>query len=184
MKRAEALVFLRQNLKNENLIKHSLAVEAAMRKLADRLGQDSEKWGLAGLLHDIDYEQTKDEPKRHSLVGAEMVLQAGVSPEVAEAIKTHNEIHGLSPESLMARALYCLDPLTGLIVASTLVLPSKKIADLTADSVLKRFQEKAFARGANREIISKCQEYLDLSLEQFTVITLEAMQEISDDLGL
>ncbi len=184
MKREEALVFLEQNLENKNLIKHSLAVEASMRKLAVHLGQDSEEWGLAGLLHDIDYEQTKDEPEKHSLIGAEMVLKAGVSSEVAEAIKTHNEMHGLLPESLMARALYCLDPLTGLIIASALVLPSKKLSDLTVDSVLKRFQEKAFARGADREIIGKCQEYLELDLEQFVAITLAAMQEISDELGL
>ena len=183
MNRQEALKLVEEKIKNKNLVKHCLAVEACMRALAGHFNQDSEKWGLAGLLHDIDYEETKDNPKRHSLAGAEMLEQLGIDKDIVEAVKTHNEMHGLHPQNLMAKALFCLDPLTGLIVAATLDLPDKKIKDLTVDNVLNRFQEKAFARGATREIIQKCSE-IDLTLEKFTDISLKAMQEISEELGL
>lgn len=184
MNRTEAFLLLQQKLQNPNLIKHSLAVEAGMIKLAQFFSQDKEDWGLAGLLHDIDYEQTKDDPDRHSLLGAEMLRAAGLSDSVVEAVKTHNQAHGLVPETLMAKALFCLDPLTGLIVAATLVLPNRKIKDLTVDSVLHRFREKSFARGADREIIAKCQEYLGLELNDFVSLVLSAMQDIDRDLGL
>jgi uncharacterized protein len=184
MNREEAIIFLEKNLRIENLVKHSLAVESGMRSLARYFNQDVERWGLAGLLHDIDYELTKDSPDKHSLLGADILLDQGLDSEIVMAVKSHNEIHGLEPESLMARALFCVDPLTGLIIASTLVLPEKSLKGLTVESVLKRFNEKAFARGANREIIGKCQEYLDLSLEKFVEIVLPGMQEISSELGL
>ena len=184
MKREEALKFLKENIKNQNLIKHSLAVEAAMESLAEYFGEDKEKWGICGLLHDIDYEKTKGNPNLHSKIGAEMLKNLGFEEEICDAVLTHNEAHKILPETKMAKALYCVDPLTGLIVAATLVLPSKKISDLKVENVLKRFKEKSFARGANREIIKKCQEYLGLSLEKFVEIVLSAMQKISDDLGL
>jgi predicted hydrolase (HD superfamily) len=113
-----------------------------------------------------------------------MLKDLGFDTEVCQAVLAHNEVHGVQPESLMAKALYCVDPLTGLIVAATLVLPSKKINDLKVENVLNRFKEKAFARGANRETIGKCQEYLNLSLEKFVEIVLSAMQKISNELGL
>lgn len=183
MNRDEALKLVREKIKNQNLVKHCLAVEACMRVLAEKFGEDPEKWGLAGLLHDIDYEETKDDPQRHSLAGAEMLEKLGVDKEIVEAVKTHNEVHGIAPESKMAKALFSVDPLTGLIVASTLVLPNKKIADLTAENVLNRFKEKGFARGANREIISKCED-INLSLQEFVEICLKAMQGISHELNL
>lgn len=155
-----------------------------MRALAEYFDEDKEIWGMTGLLHDIDYEETKNEPAKHSLVGAEMLEKLGVNKEIVEAVKTHNEIHEIAPQTRMAKAIYCVDPLTGLIVASTLVLPSKKIADLTAENVLNRFKEKGFAKGANREIIAKCHTLLDLTLEDFTKICLEAMKKISNELGL
>jgi predicted hydrolase (HD superfamily) len=108
----------------------------------------------------------------------------GFDQEICDAILTHNEAHGILPITKMAKALFCLDPLTGLIVAATLVLPSKKLKDLKVENVLNRFKEKSFARGANREIIKKCEEYLGLPLEKFVEIVLKAMQEISDQLGL
>jgi len=107
----------------------------------------------------------------------------GLEKEICEAVKTHNEAHGILPQTKMAKALYCVDPLTGLIVAATLVLPSKKIKDLTVENVLNRFKEKSFAKGAKREIILKCSE-IDLDLEKFIEICLNSMQEISDQLGL
>ena len=184
MTREQGLKILKENLSNQNLIKHCLAVEAIMQALARHFGQDEEKWGLAGLLHDIDYEKVKNDLSQHSLVGAKMLEDFGIEKDICQAVKVHNEAHGIIPETPMERALFVTDPLTGLIVAATLVLPSKKIADLTTENVLNRFKEKAFARGANREIIEKCEEYLNLSLENFVKIGLEAMQGISNDLGL
>lgn len=183
MNREEALQLVKEKIKNENLVKHCLAVEACMRALAEKFEEDSDKWALAGLLHDIDYEETKDNPQKHSLVGAEMLEKMELDKEIVEAVKTHNEMHNIKPESKMAKALYSVDPLTGLIIAATLVLPSRKLADVTPENVLNRFKEKGFARGANREIIAKC-ENIDMKLEEFIDVCLKAMQEIAEDLGL
>ena len=184
MERENALKLLKENLKNQNLIKHCLAVEGAMRDLAKYFGENEDKWGICGLLHDIDYEKTKENPELHSKIGSEMLKDLGFDEEICDAVLTHNEAHGIEPKTLMAKALYCIDPLTGLIVAATLVLPSKKINDLTAENVLNRFKEKAFARSANREIIKKCEDLLNLSLEKFIEIVLVAMQKISEELEL
>jgi len=173
---------LRENLKNENLIKHCLAVSAATKALASHFQQDEEKWEVCGLLHDIDYEKTA--PEEHSKKGSEMLKELGFDKEICEAVLTHNEMHGIKPESLMAKALFCCDPLTGLIVASCLVLPSKKINDLKTENVLKRFKEKSFAKSCNREIISLCRDYLNLDLKDFIEIVLKSMQSISSKLGL
>lgn len=184
MTREEGFNLLKQNLQNQNLIKHCLAVEAIMLALARHFGEDEEKWGLTGLLHDIDYEKTKGDPSQHSLVGAKMLEDLGIDKSISQAVKVHNEAHGIPPETLLEKALFVTDPLTGLIVAATLVLPSKKMADLTPENVLNRFKEKAFARGANREIIKKSEELLNLKLEEFVKIGLEAMQKIAAQLGL
>lgn len=184
MTREEAFSFLKQHLTKPNLLKHSLAVEAAMRGLAGYFHEDKGKWGLAGLLHDIDYEEVKGDPQRHSLVGAEMLQEKGLDSEVVQAVKTHNEAHHLPPQTLMAKALFCVDPLTGLIVANTLILPSRKIADLTIESVLKHFRQPSFAEGANREIISQSKDLLNLELPDFIGLVLKSMQGISTELGL
>ncbi|MDN5348508.1 MAG: uncharacterized protein PWP65_2073 [Clostridia bacterium] len=183
MKRNEALNLLKKHVKNKNLLKHSLAVEAVMRALARHFGEDEEKWGLAGLLHDIDYEQTKDDPTRHSLVGGEMLAELGLPEDIVYAVKAHNGYHGLQRESRMARALYATDPLTGLIVAGALIKPEKKLAAIDVPFLLNRYHEKSFARGANRETIASCSE-LGLTLEEFMQIGLEAMQGIAGELGL
>jgi len=184
MKREEALKLLENKINTVNLIKHSLAVEAAMKELAQYFAEDEAKWALTGLLHDIDYEETKDKPEEHSLKGAQFLKDQGLDENITEAIKTHNEKHGLVPQSKMAKSLFCVDPLTGLIVAATLVLPSKKIQDLTVENVLNRFKEKGFAKGAKREIIEQCESLLGLSLEEFVAIVLKGMQKISQELGL
>ncbi len=186
MNREEALKLVKEKIKNQNLIKHCLAVEACLRALAKHFGKqafEEEKWALAGLLHDIDYEETKDNPNQHSILGAKILEELGVDKDIVHAVKTHNEIHGIAPATLLAKALYCVDPLTGLIVAATLVLPSRKLKDLKTENVLKRFKEKDFARGVNRKIITSCSE-IGLTLEEFVEIALQAMQKISDNLGL
>lgn len=184
MTREEALQILQSNLTNQNLIKHSLAVEAIMRGLAKFFNENEERWGLLGLLHDIDYEITKEQPEKHSLLGLEMLKKMGFDEEFIKAVASHNEIHNLPLETLMAKALFVSDPISGLIVAAALVLPSKKLKDLTTENILNRFKEKAFARGANREHILKCEEFLNLPLEKFITIALNSMKEISSSLGL
>ena len=184
MIRDKALQLVKEKIQNKNLVSHCLAVEAVMRGLARYFGEDEEKWGLAGLLHDIDYEETKDDMNLHSKRGAEMLKEMGMGEDICGAVLKHNEAHGIAPESKMEKSLFVSDPITGLIVATTLVLPSKKLADVTVANTLNRFKEGNFARGANREIIAQCQSLLDLELEKFVEISLGAMQEVSDELGL
>lgn len=184
MTREQGLALVKEKMQSQNLIKHVLAVEVVMRAMADNFNQDKEEWGLAGLLHDIDYEQTKDKPEEHSKKGADMLREIGVAEKICQAVLKHNEAHGLQPETEIEKALFVCDPITGLIVAATLVLPSKKLVDLTAENILNRFKERGFARGANREIIQKCEPLLDLPLEKFVEIVLKAMQGISNELGL
>ncbi len=184
MKREEALKLLKEELLNKNLIKHSLAVEAVMKELADYFNEDIEKWRIAGLLHDIDYDLIGKDISKHSLLGAEILRENGLEEDICNAVKVHNETHGIEPKTLMEKSLYVSDPLTGLIVASALVLPSKKLKDLNTENVLKRFKEKAFARGANRDIIKKCEQLLDLKLEEFIRMGLSSMQKISNEMEL
>jgi len=184
MNKNEALLMLNDKVKTPNLIKHCLACGAAMKELAKYFKEDEEKWEITGLLHDIDYEETKDNPEKHSLIGAEYLEKQGIDQEIVEAVKTHNEIHGIVPKTKMAKALFCTDPLTGLIVATTLVLPSKKINEVTTDNILNRFKENGFAKGANRGIIKQCESLLGLSLERFVDLVLHGMQKIDKNLGL
>lgn len=183
MTRDEAFAWLKENLQNKNLLKHSLSVEVCMRAVAKRLGEDEEKWGLAGLLHDIDYEQTKGDAQTHSMLGADMLSERGLPTDVVTAVRVHNEAHGLPRTTLFDKALYAVDPLTGLVVAAALINPAKKIAVIDTDFVMKRFGEKAFARGANREQIKSCDQ-IGLSLEEFITIGIAAMQTIATELEL
>ena len=183
MDRDDALDSVMTNVENGNLVKHMLATEAIMRILARRLEQDEEEWGLTGLLHDIDVELTEGDMASHSKLGADLVKELGASSEMAHAILCHNEAHGVPCETLLDKALFCADPLTGLITASALVRPDKKLAGLTSQSVMKHFRQKSFAAGANREQISLCSE-IGLELEDFVALGLEAMQGIAQDLGL
>jgi len=183
MERDEALALMQSRLGNKNLQKHTLAVEAIMRRLARRLEEDEEMWGLAGLLHDIDYEETKGDPERHSLVAADDLAAMGIDARVVRAVRVHNEHHGLPRVSLMDKALHAGDPLSGLIVAAVLVSPERKLSGIDAAFVLNRFGERSFARGANRDTIRCCSE-LGLELDEFIGLALEAMQSIAADLGL
>ncbi len=184
MNRNEAYEILKQNVLEGNLIKHCLSVEVGMRKVAEHFKEDVEKWGLAGILHDVDYGTTKENPLRHGLDSIEILKPYGIDEEVLDAIRGHNEMLGFERKTLIAKALFCVDQLTGLIVASTLVLPSRKIKELTVDSVMKKFKEKSFAKGAKRENISLCETDLNISLADFVNMVLVGMQEIGDDIGL
>jgi len=183
MLREEVLVSIKTNVENENLLKHMLATEAIMRALAKRLGEDEEEWGLTGLLHDIDMELTGGDMSSHSKLGADLARELGANEAMARAILCHNEAHGVSLETKLDKALFCADPLTGLIIAAALVRPDKKLASVEAKSVIKKFKEKSFAAGANREQIAQCSE-LGLELNEFIELGLEAMQGIATDLGL
>ena len=183
MTREEALDSIKANVENANLIKHMLATEAIMRELARRLGKDEEEWGLTGLLHDIDMELTGGDMSQHSRLGADLARELGASEAMAHAILCHNTAHGVPLETKLDKALFCADPLTGLIVAAALVRPDKKLAGVEAKSVMKRFKEKSFAAGANREQIAQCSE-LGLELNEFIELGLTAMKGIAADLGL
>jgi len=183
MTREEALDSIKANVENENLIKHMLATEAIMRALAKRLGEDEEEWGLTGLLHDIDVELTEEDMSTHSKLGADLARELGASEAMAHAILCHNEAHDVQRKTNLDKALFCADPLTGLIIAAALVRPDKELAGLEAKSVRKRFKEKSFAAGANREQISLCSE-IGLELDEFIELGLKAMQGIAADLGL
>lgn len=183
MERERALKELKARVLSPNLIKHSLAVEAIMRGLAGYLKDDVELWGLAGLLHDIDYDRTANDPAMHSIMGAEILENLEVNPEIIYAVKAHNDYHGIERKRKLDKALFCADPVSGLITAGALILPSRKLSEVTCEFLLKRMNEKSFAKGANRENIKKCEE-IGLSLEKFMGLSLEAMQGISQELGL
>ena len=183
MTREEALDSIKANVENKNLLKHMLATEAIMRALARRLGEDEEEWGLTGLIHDIDMELTGEDMTEHSKLGADLARELGASEEMAHAILCHNQAHGIPRETKLDKALFCADPLTGLIVAAALVRPDKQLAGLEAKSVKKRFKEKSFAAGADRQQISMCSE-IGIELDEFIKLALGSMKEIAEDLGL
>jgi len=186
MTRDEALQLVRKYVKTENSVKHMLATEAIMRSLARHFVEDAERWGLAGLVHDIDMEEVdyRNEPAKHGPRSVEILRENGLcNQNILDAVLAHNEATGKERGTRIEKAIHCVDPLTGLIVAATLVLPNKKLVEVTVENILNRFKEKHFAKGANREIIARCKE-IDLSLEEFCKIGLMAMQGISNELGL
>ena len=183
MTREEMLNSVKDNVENKNLVKHMLATEAIMRSLARRLGEDEEEWGLTGLLHDIDMELTGGDMNNHSKLGADLARELGASEATAHAILCHNETHGVPLETKLDKALFCVDPLTGLIIAAALVRPNKRLAGREIRSVKKKFKEKSFAAGVNRQQISQCSQ-VGLELDEFIELGLEAMKGIAADLGL
>ncbi len=183
MKRNDAFKLLKQKISNQNLLKHSLATEVFMKFLAKNFNENEEKWALVGLLHDIDYMETSDEPNKHGLISAEMLNNLNFPKDIVYAVKVHNEVHRLPRKSKMDKALYAVDPLTGLIVACVLVSPKKKLKSIDVSFVVKRFNEKAFAKGACRTQIATCSE-LNFTLEEFIDIGLRAMCSIDDELEL
>lgn len=170
------------NIQDRNMLRHILAVEAIMRSLARRLGEDEEEWGLTGLAHDIDIELVKDDMSSHGRLAADIARELGASESMVHAILCHNEAQGVPLESRLDWALYCADPLSGLITAAALVRPDR-LSGLTTKSVMKRFREKSFAAGVNREQLAECRQ-IGLELEEFVGLGIEAMQGIASDLEL
>ncbi|MBU2053901.1 MAG: HD domain-containing protein [Proteobacteria bacterium] len=184
MTRDEAEVLLKRHMKNERMLDHSYAAEAILRALARRLGRDEEKWGLAGLLHDIDIEVVGGDLSRHGIEAEKLLSGAGIDPEIVDAVKMHNEaVCGVQRSTGFQHALAAGETITGLIVATALVYPDKKIASVKVKSITKRMKEKAFAASVNRETIREC-EQIGLSLEEFVEISLGAMRGIAGQLGL
>ena len=184
MTRDEAEDLLKKYVKNERMLDHSYAAEAILRALARRLGRDEEKWGLAGLLHDIDIEAVGGDLIRHGIEGEKILAEAGIDPEIVDAVKMHNEaVCGGPRHTEFQHALAAGETVTGLIVATALVYPDKKIAGVKVKSITKRLKEKAFAASVNRDTIREC-EKIGLPLEEFVEISIGAMQEIAGRIGL
>jgi len=181
--RDEALTLVKKNVTKRNVVYHMLAVEAIMRSVAKHFGEDEDKWGLIGILHDVDYEKTEATPEKHSLL-AEEILKGLVSDELIKAIKTHNFKHtGVMPETRMEKTLIASDAISGLLVACALVMPSKKLADVKVESVTKKFKDKDFARGAERERILVCEE-IGIPREKFFEIALNGLKSVAAEIGL
>ena len=184
MTRDEALALVQARVTNPNMVGHMVATEAIMGALAGRLDHDEKQWRSAGLLHDLDAEQTADAMEVHATLTVQWLRKAGLDDEeMLHAILAHNPANGSSIESPMDRALFCCDPLTGLITAAALIRPEKKLALVELKSVKKRFKEPSFAKGARREDMLTCTE-LGLELDEFLAIGLDAMKEVADELGL
>lgn len=158
-----------------------------MKALAKHFGKEDEieDWELAGLLHDMDWDKTRHDPTIHTKLTEEILRKENFPAEVIEAIRKHNHAAGNPPpETLLEKALYYTEEITGLVVAAALVLPSRKLADLTVESILKRFNEKAFARGVDRELLKEMPSQIDLSLDELISVALKTMQEMNSELGL
>lgn len=184
MTRDEAEALLKKYVKNERMLDHSYAAEAVLRALARRLGRNEEKWGLAGLLHDIDIEAVSGDMALHGCEAERILAEAGLDPEIVDAVKRHNEAScGQPRQTEFQHALAAGETVTGLIVATALVYPDRKIAGVKVKSVTKRMKEKAFAASVNRDTIREC-ETIGLPLDEFVEISLGAMRGIADRLGL
>ena len=181
MTRDEALEWVKSEIKAPNLVKHILSVEAVCRRIAEHFGEDPDYWGMAGLLHDLDYERTVDKPEEHTRLTAVWLKERGFDDNIIHAVMAHAE--AVEPISKLDWTLYSVDPATGLVVAAALMHPSKSLAGLDVPFLMKRFKEKRFAAGARRESIAACSN-LGLTLEEFLGLVLEGMQGISNELGL
>ncbi|MFH0799375.1 MAG: HDIG domain-containing metalloprotein [Pseudomonadota bacterium] len=184
MIRDEAEELLKRYVKNERMLDHSIASEAVLRALARRLGRDEDKWGLAGLLHDIDIEVVGGDLTRHGLEALRILTEAGIDPEIVDAVKMHNEmVCGVARSTEFQHALAASETITGMIVATAFVYPDRKIASVKVKSITKRMKERAFAASVNRDTIREC-EKIGLPLDEFAGIALSAMQGIAGRLGL
>jgi putative nucleotidyltransferase with HDIG domain len=183
MNRTDALVIVHEFVKNENLVRHMLAVEAAMRFYAEKLGGDAETWGIVGLLHDFDWE-IHPTLAEHPQAGAPILRARGVPEEIVRAVLSHADHTGVPRQLPMEKALYACDEITGLITAVALVRPSRALYDLEASSVKKKWKDRAFAAGANREEIAQATEEFGVELWEHVGNVILAMRKIAPDLGL
>lgn len=183
MERSEALALVREFVKNENLVNHMLSVEAAMRWYAEKLDEDVELWGVVGLLHDFDWE-IHPTLEGHPQAGAPILRERGVPEEIIRAVLSHAEHTGISRDSVMEKALFACDEVTGLITAVALVRPSRSLMDLTPKSVKKKWKDKAFAAGANRAEMEQGAEEFGVELWQHVGNVIEAMRLVAPELGL
>lgn len=178
--REEAWALIQEYGSTENHVRHMLAVEAAMRAYARRLGEDEDFWGAIGLVHDFDYDQF---PGEHPHSGGRILREKGYSEEIVNAVLSHGET-GVPRDTPLAKALHAVDELTGLLVAVSLVRPSKDIRDVKIKSVRKKWKDKAFAAAVNREEIAQAAEELDIDLWKHIGVVLEAMQGVASEIGL
>ncbi len=183
MERSEALALVREFVKNENLVKHMLSVEAAMRYYAEKLGEDAELWGVVGLLHDFDWE-IHPTLEGHPQAGAPILRERGVPENIIRAILSHADHTGIPRDSVMEKALFACDEITGLITAVALVRPSRSLMDLKPKSVKKKWKDKSFAAGANREEMEQGAEEFGMELWEHVGNVIEAMKRIAPELGL
>ncbi|HHJ09866.1 MAG TPA: HDIG domain-containing protein [Bacteroidetes bacterium] len=181
--REEAWELFRKYNKSESLTKHALAVEGVMRYMARKYGKDEEKWGIVGLVHDLDYEMY---PDQHCKKTEEILRSEGWPKEYIRAVVSHGWgiVTDVKPESLMERTLYAVDELTGLVVTSALVRPSRSVLDMKAKSVKKKWKDKRFAAGVNRSVIEKGAEMLGVELTDLITDTIMGMREVAEEIGL
>jgi len=187
LNRDDAVALMHEYTQNENLRRHMYAVEAAMRAYAKHYGEDEDLWGITGLLHDFDYERWPNEERKaddeHPTTGVRILREKGYPEEVLQAILGHAEHTGVPRESRMAKVLFAVDELTGLITACALVRPTG-LSDLKVKSVRKKFKDSSFARGVNREEVKQAIEELGVEFSGHVQLVIDAMREIQDDLGL
>ena len=183
MDRESTLEILQEFVKTDTLMKHLMAVEAAMRAYARKYGEDEEVWGIAGLLHDFDWE-TVPTPEEHPMYGANILRERGYPESIVRAVLTHGDHTGIQRETLMERTVFAVDELSGFIRAVTLVRPSKSLDDVTPRSVVKKMKDKAFAKDVNRDDIVKGAEELGLDLDEHITFIIESLKPVAADLGL
>ena len=184
LSREHALSTLKAYTKSEALLKHAYAVEGVMRYFAREAGEDENYWGLIGLMHDIDWEEFPS-TETHPMKGGEMLREKGYPDDFVHAVLAHGwEYSGIKPETLCEKYLYTIDELTGFITAVALVRPSKSLQDLELKSVKKKWKDKAFARGVNREVIEKGSELLNIPLETLIEQTITALRPVEKEIGL
>lgn len=181
--RAQAWEILNRYTKNPNLVKHGLAVEAVMRAIADKHGEDPDLFGIVGLLHDFDYE-AYPEIGQHTIEGGRILAAEGFPKRMITAIQSHVTENGLPRDSLLEKAIFASDELTGFIVAVTLVRPEKRLSEVTPRSVIKKLKDKGFARGVNRDDVYAGVEGLGVDLEAFITFIVDALKPHADALGL
>jgi putative nucleotidyltransferase with HDIG domain len=186
LSRSAAMELLRKHNRDEGHIRHALAVEATMRWFARKAGADEELWGMAGLLHDIDWEKMQATPHLHTKEGAAWLRAEGYPEEIARAVEAHGWglCSDVEPKSDMEKTLFTIDELTGMVITAALVRPSRSLADLEVKSVKKKWKDKAFARGVDRELILKGAGMMGMELDDLILGVIEAMRPVEKDLGL